>query len=70
MRENTSIKQLFATLIIVTLIAFIGCDKKSEQKEGEMKMEEKSTDTISSIQEPVVETPVITIPDSRRIHCF
>jgi hypothetical protein len=58
---------LTTAMIIITVIAFIGCEKKTEQQQTEVKSESISPDTISSVSESMDNEPVveekITIPD-------
>ena len=67
MIQDTLNKKLIAVMIILTVIAFIGCEKKTEQQQTEVKSENISPDTISSVSEPMDSEPVveekITIPD-------
>ena len=67
MIQHTLNKKLIAVMIILTVIAFIGCEKKTEQQQTEVKSENISPDTISSVSEPMDSEPVveekITIPD-------
>lgn len=67
MIQHTLFKQLFTVLIIITVIAFIGCEKKTEQQQDGVKSENVSPDTISSVSTPEVGEPVVeetvTIPD-------
>jgi hypothetical protein len=56
MRKHTLIKRFLTILIILTALAYFGCEKKAE------KTEEVTPDTSSVIKEPVVEEK-ITIPD-------
>jgi len=67
MIQRTLFKQLFSAMVILAVIAFIGCEKKTEQQQGEVKNESVIPDTTSSISEPEVGEPIIkekiTIPD-------
>jgi hypothetical protein len=67
MIQHTLNKKLIAVMIILTVIAFIGCEKKSEQQQTGVKSESISSDTISTDNESGVSVPVveekITIPD-------
>ncbi len=60
-------KRLIAAMTILAVIAFIGCEKKTEQQQTEVKSESISPDTISSVSESMDSEPVveekITIPD-------
>jgi hypothetical protein len=49
-------------MIIVAVIAFIGCEKKTEQQQSEVKTEVDLPDTISTIEDPIAEVK-IEIPD-------
>jgi len=62
MIQHSIIKMLTTAMIIITVIAFIGCEKKTEQQQSEGKIESVSPDTISADSEPVAETE-ITIPE-------
>lgn len=55
-------KKLIAAMTIFAVIAFIGCEKKTEQQQDGVNGESISPDTISAVSEPVVEEK-ITIPD-------
>jgi len=67
MIQHKLFNQLFTGLIFIAVIAFIGCEKKTEQQQGEVKSENVSPDTISSVSTPEVGEPVVeetvTIPD-------
>ena len=67
MIQHKLFKQLFTVLIIMAVIAFIGCEKKTEQQQGEVKSENVSPDTTSSMSTPEVGEPIVeetvTIPD-------
>ena len=57
--------KLFSLIFLIISIAFIGCEKKTEQTEQpkkEMQTEQTAPDTVSKIKEPVVEEK-ISIPD-------
>ena len=60
-------KRLIAAMIILAVLAFIGCEKKTEQQQNEVKSESVSPDTISSVSEPIenetIVEEVIRIPD-------
>jgi len=60
-------KRLIAAMTILAVLAFIGCEKKTEQQQTEVKSESISPDTISSVSESMDNEPVveekITIPD-------
>ncbi len=60
-------KMLIAAMTIFVVIAFIGCEKKTEQQQDGVNGESISPDTISSVSEPMDSEPVveekITIPD-------
>jgi len=67
MIQYTFFKKLFTVLTILTVLAFIGCEKKTEQKQDEVKNETTMTDTSSSVAEPkdgepMAQQPVV-IPD-------
>jgi len=64
MKKHT-FKSLFATMLLLSILAQFGCEKKTEkieQPKEEVKTEEVMPDTSSSIKEPVTEVK-ITIPD-------
>ena len=67
MIQHTLFKQLFTAMILIAVIAFVGCEKKTEQQDGDVKSESVSPDTKSSVGTPEVNEPVveekITIPD-------
>ncbi len=67
MSKHALLKPLFIATIFLTVIAFIGCEKKTEQQQSEINSEIVSTDTASSIKTPEVVEPIdeekITIPD-------
>jgi hypothetical protein len=67
MIQHKYVKKLFAAMIIIAVIAFFGCEKKTEQQQTEVKSESISPDTISSVSESMDNEPVveekITIPD-------
>jgi predicted membrane protein len=67
MIQHKYVKKLFAAMIIIAVIAFIGCEKKTEQQQTEVKSESISPDTISSVSESMDSEPFveekITIPD-------
>jgi predicted membrane protein len=67
MIQHKYVKKLFAAMIIIAVIAFIGCEKKTEQQQTEVKSESISPDTVSSVSESMDSEPVveekITIPD-------
>jgi hypothetical protein len=63
MRQYSIIKTLpTAIMIIVAVIAFIGCEKKTEQQQSEVKTEVDLPDTISTIEDPIAEVK-IEIPE-------
>ena len=67
MIQHTLFKQLFTAMILIAVIAFVACEKKTEHQDGEVKSEIVDPDTKSSVgttevSEPVVEEK-ITIPD-------
>ena len=64
MIKHSIFKMLFTVLVTVAVIAFIGCEKKTEQQQTDIKTEVDAPDTISAIQDPVVEEK-IEIPDLR-----
>lgn len=67
MIQHKYVKKLFAAMIIIAVIAFIGCEKKTEQQQDGVNGESISSDTISAVSEPMDSEPVveknITIPD-------
>ena len=66
MVQHSIYKMLTTAMIIMAVIAFIGCEKKTEQQQTEIKTEGVSPDTISSGSEPIVEE-IITVPDLKGI---
>ncbi len=67
MIQHKLFNQLFTGLIFIAVIAFIGCEKKTEQQQDGVKSENVSPDTTSTVGTPemselVVEEKV-TIPD-------
>jgi len=65
---NSLIKQFLILTIAIFLLAFIGCEKKTETPEGtqETTVESESApveETPEEITEPEVEEPVVQIPD-------
>ena len=60
-------KRLIAAMTIFAVIAFIGCEKKTEQQQDGVNGESISPDTISAVSESMDNEPVveekITIPD-------
>lgn len=65
--QPTFFKKLFTVITILTVIAFVGCEKKTEQKQDEVKNETTMSDTSSSVAEPkdgqpMTQQPVV-IPD-------
>ena len=67
MIKHTIIKKLFTALTILAVAAFVGCEKKTEQKQGEVKNETTMVDTSSSVNEPESGEPMaqqpVVIPD-------
>ena len=66
MIRHIFIKNFLAAIVLLSLVSFIGCEKKSEQKDGEVKSESISSNTNSSQSEPDVKEPIedtIIIPD-------
>lgn len=64
MKKHT-FKSLFTTMLLLSILAQFGCEKKTEkieQPKEEVKTEEVMPDTSSGIKEPVTEVK-ITIPD-------
>ena len=64
MKKHT-FKSLFTTMLLLSILAQFGCEKKTEkieQPKEEVKTEEVTPDTSSGIKEPVSEVK-ITIPD-------
>lgn len=61
---NSLIKQFLILTIAVFLLAFIGCEKKTETPEGtqETTVESESA-PVEEATEPEVEEPVVQIPD-------
>ena len=67
MIKHTLFKQLFTAMTILAVIAFFGCEKKTEQHQGDVKSESVSPDTKSfdgttQMNEPAVEEKVV-VPD-------
>lgn len=62
MIQHTLFNKLFTVLTILAVVAFIGCEKKTEQQQGEVKNESVMPDTTSSLSEPIIEEKV-TVPD-------
>ncbi len=62
MRKIRSLKLFLIVLIIFTTVVYLGCEKKTENTNGNVKTEEETTDTTSNVAEPVEETK-INIPD-------
>lgn len=62
MIQHTFFNKLFTVLTILAVVAFIGCEKKTEQQQGEVKNESVMPDTTSSLSEPIIEEKV-TVPD-------
>jgi len=67
MIQNRFLQKLFTVLTILAVVAFIGCEKKTEQKQDEVKKETTMPDTSSSVSEPnngepMAQQPVV-IPD-------
>jgi hypothetical protein len=63
MRQYSIIKTLpTAMMIIVAVIAFIGCEKKTEHQQTDIKTEVDAPDTVSPLIEPVT-GETIEIPD-------
>ncbi|MCW8805067.1 MAG: hypothetical protein OQK56_01295 [Ignavibacteriaceae bacterium] len=60
-------KMLIAAITILAVLVFIGCEKKTDQQQTEVKSESISSDTISSVSESMDSEPVveekITIPE-------
>lgn len=67
MIQHTLFNKLFTVLTILAVVAFIGCEKKTEQQQGEVKNESVMPDTTSSLSEPEIGEPIIeekvTVPD-------
>ena len=67
MIQHKLFKQLFSVLIIMAVIAFFGCEKKTEQQQDGVKSENVSPDTTSSMSTPEVGEPIVEedvkIPD-------
>ncbi len=62
MLKQKSFKQFVTAMMVLAVITFIGCEKKSEQQQNDVNNESNVPDTISSVSEPVVNEE-ITIPD-------
>jgi hypothetical protein len=67
MIQNRFLQKLFTVLTILAIVAFIGCEKKTEQKQDEVEKETTMPDTSSSVSEPkdgepMAQQPVV-IPD-------
>ncbi|MEJ2105622.1 MAG: hypothetical protein P8X47_13765 [Ignavibacteriaceae bacterium] len=67
MIQHRFLQKLFTVLTILAIVAFIGCEKKTEQKQDEVKKETTMPDTSSSVSEPnngepMAQQPVV-IPD-------
>jgi hypothetical protein len=58
MIKHILFKQLFTAMIILTVLAFIGCEKKTEQQQSEVKSESTSPDSMSKVSEPEVGKPI------------
>lgn len=54
--------KLFILILFITSIAFLGCEKKTEQTEQPKNEVQTAPDAVPEIKEPVVEEK-ITIPD-------
>jgi hypothetical protein len=67
MIQHTFFKKLFTAITILTVIAFTGCEKKTEQQKSEVKTESTSPDTMSTVSQPEVGEPTaekkVAIPD-------
>ena len=67
MIQHTFFKLLFTAITILTVIAFTGCEKKTEQQQSEVKTESTSSDTMSTVSEPEVGQPIaektVAVPD-------
>ena len=55
-------KRFITIIMVLAVITFISCEKKTEQQQTEGKTEKVSTDTVSARSKPVVEQK-ITIPE-------
>ena len=62
MLKHKSFKQFVTVMIVLTMITFIGCEKKTEQQQNDVNNESNVPDTISSVNEPVVNEE-IAIPE-------
>jgi len=62
MIQHSISKLLFTVMICITVIAFIGCEKKTEQQQTDIKTEVDAPDTVSAIAEPEVDEK-IEVPD-------
>lgn len=62
MIKHSISKLLFTVMISITVIAFIGCEKKVEQQQTDIKTEVDAPDTVSAIEEPEVDEK-IEVPD-------
>ena len=62
MKKHTLTNTSFAVLLLITALAYMGCEKKTEQTKEEVKAEEVMPDTSSAVKEPVAEEK-ISIPD-------
>ena len=60
--QPTFFKKLFTVITILTVIAFVGCEKKTEQKQDEVKKETTMADTSSSVAEPKDGQPMAQEP--------
>jgi hypothetical protein len=54
MIQHTFFKKLFTAITILTVIAFTGCEKKTEQQKSEVKTESTSPDTMSTVSQSEV----------------
>lgn len=62
MLKHKSFKQFITAMMVLSVITFIGCEKKTEQQQNDVNNESNVPDTISSVNEPVVNEE-IAIPD-------
>ena len=61
---NSLLKQFLILTIAVFLLAFIGCEKKTETPEGTQEtIVESESAPVEETTEPEVEEPVVQIPD-------
>jgi hypothetical protein len=68
MRKHTTFMQLLFAITLLAIVVFIGCEKKTDEMQDEVKSEDALVDTTSSIGQPDMDEPddeeeLIVIPD-------